>query len=141
MGLLSFNITGLQEFVINFQEFCVTCEFQKKCQFGKDKPYQVVIDCKEINAALDFKKAEKMEKLAKKNPDWDWDKREKKAKVSKTQIFSKLWADKVKSQKDEIMCLDSRKLDSMLTSQRGEEWWVEFRDVMGEIEEQCSKIA
>ncbi|UYP46507.1 hypothetical protein NEF87_002792 [Candidatus Lokiarchaeum ossiferum] len=140
MGKLSFNIVGLQEFIISFEDYCVTCEYQAKCKYGKAAPFQVSIDCKEITTALDFKKAEAMEKLGKKHPEWDWDKREQKAKVSKAQIFSKLWNDKVKNLKDDILCMDSRKLDSMLTSQRGEEWWSDFREVMTEIDQECSKI-
>ncbi len=140
MGKLSYNIVGLQEFIISFEEYCVTCEFQAKCKYGKAAPFNINLDCKEITVALDHKKAEAMEKLGKKHPDWDWDKREQKAKVSKAQIFSKLWNDKVKSLKDEIFCLNSRKLDSMLTSQRGEEWWSDFREVMSEIDKECSKI-
>jgi hypothetical protein len=140
MGKLSYNITGLQEFIVSFEEYCVTCEYQAKCKYGKATPFQIEIDCNEITAALDFKKAEEMEKMGKKHPEWDWDMREKKAKVSKAKIFSKIWNDKVKSQKEEIRCLDSRKLDSMLTSQQGEEWWSDFREIMTVIDKECSKI-
>ena len=65
---------------------------------------------------------------------------EKESKVTKSQIYSKLWEDKVKALKEEILCLDSRKTDSMLTSQRGEEWWSEFRATMTKIHEECDKI-
>ena len=140
MGKLSFNITGLQEFVITFQEYCQVCPYTKQCKFGKESPFTITIDCKEIIAALDFLKSKEMDKLAKKNPDWDWDTREKKAKVTRAQIYAKLWDDKVKKRKDEIACIDSRKLDSMLTSQRGEEWWSDFRETMSEIDKECSKI-
>ncbi len=140
MGRLSFNIVGLQEFIITFEDYCITCEFQRKCRYGSNAPFQVQLDCKEISEANDFKKNELMEKLGKKHPEWDWDKREEKAKVSKSQIFSKIWSDKVKSKKEDITCLNSRKVDSMLTSQRGEEWWSEFREVIAEIDKECSKI-
>ena len=85
-------------------------------------------------------KEEKMIKLQKQHPDWDWDKREKKASVSKAQIFSQLWNEKIKARKEEILCLDSRRTDSMVTSQRGEEWWSAFRDIMTIIEKECAKI-
>jgi hypothetical protein len=140
MGKLTYNITGLQEFIVSFEEYCVTCPDQKRCKSGKAEPFQITIDCKEITAALDHKKSEAMDKLGKKHPDWDWDMKEKKAKVSKPQIYSKLWNDKVKALKEEILCLDSRRTDSMITSQRGEEWWSDFRETMSSIDDQCSKI-
>ena len=140
MGKLQYNIIGLQEFSISFEEYCVTCEFQSKCKYGKTNPFQFSLDCKEITAALDSKKAEAMDKLGKKHPEWDWDKREKNVKISNTQVFSKLWDDKIKAFKEEILCMDSRRMDSMLTSQRGEEWWGEFRDTLSQINIECSKI-
>ena len=142
MGKVTYNITGLQEFVINFQEYCVACPWTRHCKFNKDKPFQLLISCKDITNAFEFKKSKEMEKLAKKNPDMDWDTREKKAKVTKQQVFSEIWNDKVKKMKDElgIYCLDSKRLDSMVTSARGEEWWAEFREVMKKIDEECSKI-
>ena len=141
MGKISFNITGLSDFEITFQDFCSTCPVQKDCKYGKSNPFLFTIDCNEIRVAEDYKKTEAMKKLQKKHPDWDWDRREKAAKVQKTQIFSKLWEDKVKVNKEEILCMDNRRTDSMLTAQRGEEWWSEFRDVMNKIYEECSKIA
>jgi hypothetical protein len=70
----------------------------------------------------------------------DWDTREKKAKVTRASVYSEIWNDKVKKIKEEILCMDSRKMDSMLTSQRGEEWWSEFREVLKKIDEECAKI-
>ena len=141
MGRLSYNIIGLEEFAISFQDYCVSCEWQRRCRYGKAEPFQIHISCKELTAALDFKKAIAMDKVGQKHPDWDWDQREKNAKVSTVQVFSKIWADKVKKHKEESFCLDSRRLDSMLTSQRGEEWWSDFREIMSIIEKECSKIS
>lgn len=140
MGNLRYNITGLQEFVITFEDYCVPCEYQKNCRYGKNEPFQVSIDCKELVAARDKRKGDEMEKIGKKHPDWDWETREKKAKVSNTQIFSEMWAIKVKKIREEMLCLDSRRMDSMLTSQQGEMWWSDFREVMDEIQKECSKI-
>jgi hypothetical protein len=140
MGKLTYTISGLQEFIVNFEEYCVPCQYQKNCKYGKDKALQISIDCKDITNALEFKKNKEMEKLAKKNPDMDWDTREKKAKVTRASVYSEIWNDKVKKIKEEILCMDSRKMDSMLTSQRGEEWWSEFREVLKKIDEECAKI-
>jgi len=154
MGRLSYNIIGLEEFAISFQDYCVSCEWQRRCRYGKAEPFQIHVSCKELTAALDFKKAKAMDKVGQKHPDWDWDQkvgqkhpdwdwdqREAKAKVTKVQIFSKLWTDKVKKHKEESFCLDSRRLDSMLTAQRGEEWWSDFRETMSIIEKECSRIS
>ena len=140
MGMLRFNIVGMQEFSITFEEYCVPCEYQSKCKYGKNQPFQIEMDCKELTTARDFRKTEKMEKLGKQNPEWDWDQRDKAARISKSQVYSKLWGDKVKALKEEILCMDSRRMDSMLTSQQGEEWWSEFRETMSEIDKECSKI-
>ena len=82
-----------------------------------------------------------MDKLGRKNPDWDWDMREKKAKVTKAQVYSLIWTDKVKNHKEELLCIDGRRTDSMLTSQRGEEWWSDFREIVTKIDGECSKIS
>lgn len=142
MGKLTYNITGLQEFVVTFAEYCVPCPYQRHCKHNKDKPFQVTIDCKDFTTALEFRKSKEMEKLAKQHPDWDWDTREKKAKVTRPQIYSEIWNEKVKKPAKEgvIYCVDSKKIDSMLTSQRSEEWWAEFRDVMKKLDEECAKI-
>jgi hypothetical protein len=140
MGKIAYNITGLQEFVLNFQDYCGPCPYHKNCKYSKDKPFQITINCSDITNAFEFKKSKEMEKLAKKNPEMDWETREKKAKVTKASVISEIWNDKVKKLKDEIYCLDSRKLDSMITSQRSEEWWAAFRETMKEIDDQCSKI-
>ena len=140
MTRVNFNITGLSEFEVSFQDYCSACPMQKNCKYGKSNPFGFTIDCKELTAAEDFKKTEKSKKIQNDHPEWDWDKAEAASKVKKSQIFSKVWEDKVKSLKEEILCMDSRRTDSMLTSQRGEEWWSEFRTVMTKIHEECSKI-
>ena len=81
-----------------------------------------------------------MDKLAKKDSNMDWDTRSKKAKVTKPQVYSAIWDDKVKKQKSDLACLNSKRVDSMLVSQRGEEWWADFREILKKIDEECSKI-
>ena len=100
----------------------------------------VMIDCKDFTNAFEFLKNKAMEKLAKKDHTMDWDTRSKKAKVSKVQVYSEMWKEKVKNLKDELVCMNSKRIDSMLVSQRGEEWWSEFREVMKKIDEECTKF-
>ena len=141
MGKLRYNISGLEEFVITFEDYCVPCPIQKHCRYGKTTPFQISLECKDLLTAFEKKKNEEMDKLGRKNPDWDWDMREKKAKVTKAQVYSLIWNDKVKNHKEELLCIDSRRTDSMLTAQRGEEWWTDFRDLITKIDTECSKIS
>ena len=62
-------------------------------------------------------------------------------KINTSQIFSGIWKIKIKDHKEEILCLNVHRTDSMLTSQRGGEWWSEFRRVMKKIYEECRKIS
>ncbi len=140
MTRVSFNITGLSDFEITFQDYCSPCGMQKDCKYGKSNSFTITVSCNELAEAEDYKKTQIMKKIQKEHPDWDWEKSESAAKVKKSQIFSKIWEDKVKSKKEEILCMDSRRTDSMLTSQRGEEWWSEFRKVITKIHQECSRL-
>ena len=64
---------------------------------------------------------------------------ESRIRVNTRQIFSNIWKKKIKDHRDEILCINPRKLDSMLTSQRGGEWWAEFAKVMKKIYQDCKK--
>ena len=55
-------------------------------------------------------------------------------------IFSQLWKDKIKTQKEEIRCLDSRKVDSMLVIQQGQDWWQDFNQTIKLVNNECEKI-
>ena len=55
-------------------------------------------------------------------------------------IFSQIWKDKIKAQKEEIRCLDSRKVDSMLVTQQGQDWWQDFNTTMKILNQECEKI-
>jgi hypothetical protein len=140
MGKLTYSISGLQEFIITFEEFCVPCPYSKNCKYNKNKPFTVSVECKDLTNALEYLKNKEMEKLAKKNPSMDWDTRSAKAKVTKAAIYSEIWTNKVKARKDEIVCLNSKRVDSMIVSTRSEEWWSDFRELLKKIDEECSKI-
>lgn len=139
MGKLTYSLSGLSEFIVNFEEWCVPCPYQKNCKWNKSKPFTVLIDCKDLTNAFEFLKNKEMEKLGKKNPNMDWEERAKKAKVGRPSVYSEIWNDKVKKIKDDLVCMNSKKIDSMLTSKNMNEWWTEFREVMKKIDEECQK--
>ncbi len=64
----------------------------------------------------------------------------KKVKVNIQNIFSQIWKDKVKAHKEEIRCLNSKKIDSMLVSQQGQDWWQDFNTTIKVINRECEKI-
>ena len=64
----------------------------------------------------------------------------KKVKVNFQNIFSQIWKDKVKARKEEIRCLNSKKVDSMLVSQQGQDWWQDFNITIKVINRECEKI-
>ena len=61
-------------------------------------------------------------------------------KINLTNIISQIWKGKIKSHKEEIRCLDTRKLDPILVSQQGQDWWADFNATMKVINEECEKI-
>ena len=63
-----------------------------------------------------------------------------KVKINLQGIFSEIWKEKIKSKKEEIRCLDSRKTDPLLVSQQGQDWWQDFNATMKEINKECEKI-
>ena len=138
---LEYSIVGLQEFNISFDKYCVPCEIQSKCKFGKKNPFMVKIDCKELNQAKEKIKYEKLKKLQKSEPiSSSYNDLIKKVKINMQSIFSKIWKEKVKALKEEIRCLDSRKTDPMLVSQQGQDWWSDFLSTMKQVNEECEKI-
>lgn len=140
MSKLKMTVAGLQEFNVSFEDYCVPCQWQRNCKYNKNKPFNVVVECKDLTNASEFLKNKEMEKLAKKNPSWDWETRAKNAKVTKAQIYASIWDEKVKKIKDELVCMNSKRVDSMLVSQRSNDWWTDFREIMKKIDEECSKI-
>jgi len=139
--ILEYSIIGLQEFNITFNKYCKPCEIQNKCEFGRNNPFMVKIDCKELNQAKEKIKYEKLKKLQKEEPiTSSYEDLIKQVKINLQSIFSEIWKEKVKSLKERIRCLDSRKTDPMLVSQQGQDWWSDFNSTMKKINEECEKI-
>ena len=57
-----------------------------------------------------------------------------------TDVLPRLRDTKIKALKEEIRCLDSRKIDPMLVSQQGQDWWADFNSTMKVINNECEKI-
>lgn len=141
-NLLNYSIIGLQDYIISFERYCSLCEIQKYCKYGKDNPFNLEIKCNDLNQAKEKIKFEQLQKLQKKaDVSVSYEKLIKMVKINLQGIFSAIWKEKIKAQKEEIRCLDSRKRDSMLVSQQGQDWWGDFNSTMKIINEECEKIS
>ncbi len=140
-NILQYSIIGLQDFNISFESYCRQCDIQKYCKYGKDTPFSVGINCNDLNKAKEKIKLEQLQKLQKKEDvSVSYEDLLKKVKINLQGIFSSIWKEKVKDHKEEIRCLDSRKVDSMLVAQQGQDWWSDFNATMKVINSECEKI-
>jgi len=139
--VLNYSIVGLEDYTMSFESYCSPCEIQKYCKYGKDNPYTVQINCNDLNQAKEKVKFEQLQKLQKKEDvSVTYEELIKKVKINIQNIFSQIWKEKVKNQKEEIRCLDSRKRDPMLVAQQGQDWWGNFTSTMKVINQECEKI-
>ncbi|MBY9007086.1 MAG: hypothetical protein KGD63_10025 [Candidatus Lokiarchaeota archaeon] len=138
---LNYSIVGLQDYVISFEAYCRTCEIQQHCKFGKATPFSVKISCNDINHAKEKMKYEQLKKLQKKEDlSSSYEELIKKVKINIQGIFSEIWKRKIKMEKEEIRCLNSRKVDPILVTQQGQDWWQDFNQIIKEINHECAKI-
>lgn len=139
--VLHYSIIGLEEYIISFDSYCTPCEIQNYCQYGKEKPFSITIKCSDLNRAKEKVKFDQLQKLQKKEDvSITYEELIKKVKVNLQNIFSQIWQEKIKTQKEEIRCLDSRKIDPILVAQQGQDWWQDFNGTMKEINQECEKI-
>jgi len=139
--ILNFSIVGLEDYTISFENYCSICEIQKFCKWGKDDPFSIKISCSDLNRAKEKVKFEQLQRLQKtEDVSVSYEELIKKVKINLQNIFSEIWKAKVKAHKEEIRCLDSRKLDSMLVTQQGQDWWQDFNTTMKVINAECEKI-
>ena len=140
-NILNYSIIGLQDFSISFESYCRQCEIQRHCKYGKEEPFTVKINCNDLNRAKEKIKLEQLQKLQKKEDvSVAYEELIKKVKINLQGIFSAIWKEKIKAHKEEIRCLDSRKVDSMLVGQQGQDWWSDFNSTMKVINTECEKI-
>jgi hypothetical protein len=139
--LLNYSIIGLEDYLISFERYCSPCEIQKYCKYGKEEPFSVTINCGDLNRAKEKVKFDQLQKLQKKEDvSVTYEELLKKVKVNLQNIFSQIWKEKVKAQKDEIRCLDTNKREAMLVAQQGQYWWQDFNYTMKIVNEECDKI-
>ncbi len=139
--VLNYSIIGLEDYTISFESYCSPCEIQNHCKYGKDNPYTVQINCNDLNQAKEKIKFAQLQKLQKKEDvSVTYEELIKKVKINIQNIFSQLWKEKIKAHKEEIRCLNSRKRDSMLVAQQGQDWWGDFNSTMKIINQECEKI-
>ena len=140
-NILNYSIIGLEDYLISFESYCSPCEIQKFCKYGKTEAFSITINCGDLNRAKEKIKFDQLQKLQKKEDvSVTYEELIKKVKINMQNIFSQIWKEKVKAQKEEIRCLDSRKTDSMLVAQQGQDWWQDFVTTMKEINRECEKI-
>ena len=139
--ILNYSIIGLEDYLISFESYCSPCDIQKFCKYGKAEPFTITINCGDLNRAKEKIKFDQLQKLQKKEDvSVTYEELIKKVKINVQNIFSQIWKDKVKAHKEEIRCMDTKKVDSMLVTQQGQDWWQDFNTTMKEINRECEKI-
>jgi len=140
--VLNFSIIGLEDYTISFESYCSICDIQKFCKWGKEDPFSIKISCSDLNRAKEKVKFEQLQKLQKtEDVSVSYEELIKKVKVYLQNIISQIWKGKIKAHKEEIRCLNSRKIDPMLVAQQGQDWWQDFNMTMKVINSECEKIS
>ena len=138
---LNYSIIGLEDYTISFETYCPLCEIQKFCKWGKKEPFSIKISCGDLNRAKEKVKFEQLQKLQKtEDVSVSYEELIKKVKINFQGIFSEIWKTKIKAHKEEIRCLDSRKVDPMLVAQQGQDWWQDFNATLKVIKDECEEI-
>ena len=140
--ILNYSIVGLEDYTIGFNDYCSLCEIQQFCKWGKNEPFSINISCGDLNRAKEKVKFEQLQKLQKtEDVSVSYEELVKKVKINLQGIISEIWKGKIKALKEEIRCLDSRKIDPMLVAQQGQDWWQDFNATMKVINTECEKIS
>jgi len=138
---LDYSITGLQDYLISFKKYCIPCDIQSKCIYGKKNPYEVKINCNDLNRAKEKVKYDQLKKLQKEEDvSVSYESLIKRVKINLQEIIGYLWQEKVKKHKEELTCLDTRKLDPILVAQQGQDWWRDFLTTVKMINKECEDI-
>lgn len=138
---LNYSIIGLQEYSVSFEKYCTNCEIQQYCEFGQENPFTIEISCKDINTAKENIKYEELKKMQ----DTETIISSYKdvvdtIKINVQTIFSQIWKKLIKDRKEVIRCLNAKKVDPILVTQQGQDWWQDFNLTMKLIYKECEKI-
>ncbi|GAG77930.1 unnamed protein product, partial [marine sediment metagenome] len=140
--ILNYSIVGLEDYTIGFNDYCSLCEIQQFCKWGKNEPFSINISCGDLNRAKEKVKFEQLQKLQKtEDVSVSYEELVKKVRINLQGIISEIWKSKIKALKEEIRCLDSRKIDPMLVAQQGQDWWQDFNVTMKVVNTECEKIS
>ncbi|MHA1194473.1 MAG: hypothetical protein ACTSRH_00945 [Promethearchaeota archaeon] len=140
--ILEHSLIGLEEYIISFERYCSACEVQKNCKYGKNNPFTVNINCADLKKAKERVRFEQLQKIQK-NADisLSYEQLLKKVKINLQNIFSEIWKEKIKRNKDDLLCLNSQKMDPILVSQQGQLWWQDFNVTMRDINAKCENLS
>lgn len=127
----------MSEFTISFEQWCQPCPWRRMCKFGKDKPLEVLISCRDLKYKAEELQFQHVTKVQKEGGDIQ---KAALRKAPATTILSEVWKEKVKSRKEEIYCINTNFLDLILVSNRSQEWWAEYSRVGKLVMEECAKI-
>ena len=140
--ILNYSIVGLEDYTIGFNDYCSLCGIQQFCKWGKNEPFSINISCGDLNRAKEKVKFEQLQKLQKtEDVSVSYEELVKKVRINLQGIISEIWKSKIKALKEEIRCLDSRKIDPMLVAQQGQDWWQDFNVTMKVVNTECEKIS
>lgn len=137
MPKLTYALTGLSEYSVSFENYCTPCPWRAHCKFGREKPFEVEVSCRDlkyIEEELRFQEVTKVQKAG-----GDIEKAAAK-KIPAAKILSEVWQKKIKARKDEIYCINTNFLDLILVSNRSKEWWTEFAKTGKDIMAECAKF-
>jgi hypothetical protein len=137
MPKLTYSLSGLSEFTVSFEQWCQPCPWRKNCKFGREKPLEIIISCKDMKYKAEELQFQHVTKVQKEGGDIQ---KAAQKKVPASTILSEIWKEKVKTRKDEIYCINTNFLDLILVSNRSQEWWAEFSRVGKLVMEECAKI-
>jgi hypothetical protein len=140
--VLNYSIIGLEDYTISFESYCNLCNIQNYCKWGTEDPFSIKISCGDLNRAKEKVRFDQLQRLQKtEDVSVPYEELIKKVKINLQNIISQIWKGKIKAQKEEIRCLDPRKIDPMLVAQQGQDWWQDFNMTMKLINEECEKIS
>ncbi len=137
MPKLQYSLTGLSEFTVSFEQYCTPCPWRNHCKFGKDKPLELQLSCKDLKYIAEELQFQYVSKVQKEGGDIQ---KASTKKIPAATILSEVWQKQIKGRKEEIYCINTNFLDLIIVSNRSKEWWMEFARVGKLVMEECAKI-
>nr|MDO8113140.1 hypothetical protein [Candidatus Sigynarchaeota archaeon] len=137
MPKLQYALTGLSEFTVSFEQYCTPCPWRRMCKFGKDKPLELQLSCKDLKYIVEELQFQYVSKVQREGGDIQ---KASGKKIPASTILSEVWQKQIKARKEEIYCINTNFLDLIIVSNRSKEWWMEFARVGKLVMVECAKI-